>query len=282
MALSALQWVLVYGTIVLQIVTLTVMIKRKFRSTFIFFFNFLAFSLLSNLLLEIAVVRHFSETAYFYLYWTITAVGTLLSFAVVYEVFVYILKPYSALVDLGKLLFRWALVFLALVSIVTAFSTAGSHANKICAIIQVLERSSELMQCGFLLLFVLFESRLGISWRSPAICIMLGLGGNSALTLTASFVQNHMPTWSSALDLIGAVGCVAVYICWCASFLLPQPERRTVQDSPSRLILQRWNEALTATPLVTARQQAAAFSSVESFLPGVERTVERVMARKMH
>jgi hypothetical protein len=52
-----------------------------------------------------------------------------------------------------------------------------------------------------------------------------------------------------------------------------------VLDSPSRLIFQRWNEALTTYSV--RGEMAFAASGVESFLPGVEQTVDRVLARKI-
>jgi hypothetical protein len=42
--------------------------------------------------------------------------------------------------------------------------------------------------------------------------------------------------------------------------------------------LQRWNEALVS---YSYRDSGAAAMAVDSFLPSVEKTVERVMARKM-
>lgn len=280
MHLSAAQWFWIFGTLALQITILALMTRRGFRATFPFFFNFLAFSLVTGIL-QAAALPRLSPMAYFYTYWSVTAGQTLLSFAVIYEVFVHILKPYQALMDLGKLLFRWVFVFLALVSVLTALATTGSQASKICGAILLLGRTSELMQCGILLLFLLLESRLGVSWRSPAACILLGFCGNSAFSLISSFVGEHVPNWSYTLEVTGSIVCVIVYAAWCASFALPQPRRSTAQDAPTRLILQRWNEALLASPLVGRRGEVIAMTPVESFLPGVERTVERVMARKM-
>lgn len=279
MHLSVTQWLLVGGTIALQIMILFVMIRRRFRAAFPFFFNFIIYSLLT-LLFQLAIVSHISESTYFYLFWTLAGISTLFCFAITYEVFVHILKPYSALVDLGKLLFRWAIVFLALASLLTVMATNGSEGHKICAAIQLLERSSQMMLCGLLLLMILVKSRLGLSWHSPAICVMVGFGSNAALALGRSLVEAYFPNSAYLVDLAGAVSCVAVYGLWFASFALPQPVLKTAQDSPSRLIFQRWNEALLATPLVTRKSQVA-FAPVESFLPGVEQTVERVMARKM-
>ena len=63
---------------------------------------------------------------------------------------------------------------------------------------------------------------------------------------------------------------------------LPEPARKTAQDSPTRLILQRWNDVLMNTPLVSRGPGTElAFSTVDSFIPGVEKTVDRVLSRKM-
>ena len=279
MGLSLLQWLLIFANLVLQTTLLIVMVRGRSRSTFPVFFNFVAFCLIT-LLLQVILLPHASAVGFFYLYWGTMAVATVLSFGVIYEVFTHVLRPYSALVDLGRLIFKWAIVFLAFASLVTALATHGSETAKICATIQVLDRSCDLMQCGLLMILVLFESRLGLSWRSPAICIILGFGLNAAIVLTASFVTAKAPAWSHAADLTTAFVSITVYAAWLVSFALPHPVRRTVQDSPTRLILQRWNEALMATPLVMRKNQPA-FAPVESFLPGVEQTVERVMARKM-
>lgn len=279
MQLSVMQWLLVVGEVTLKALILVVMIRGKFRSKYPFFFNFIAFTLLA-LVVQIALIPRISAVGYFYLYWGPMAVATLLSFGVMYEAFAGILKPYSALVDLGKLLFRWAFVFLAMASLLTALATNGDQSDKLCAAIQLLDRSCDLMQCGLLMLLVLFESRLGLSWRNPMVCIMAGFGANGALALAKSFVVNRVPAWTYGLEMVSAISALAIFAAWFASFVLPQPARQTAKDSPANLIFQRWNEALMATPLV-ARKNQAAFAPVESFLPGVEQTVERVLARKM-
>lgn len=279
MHLSALQWSLILAGIGFQLAIAALMIKRKLRATFPLFFAFVVFGAMTQVVA--VATAYISYTTYYYTFWTVMTLQTLLSFAVIYEVFLHILKPYSALVDFSKLLFKWAVVFLALVSTITAFATAGSMSDKACTTIQLLGRSSELMQCGLLLLFALFESRLGLSWRSPAISVIVGLGANSAFSLLSSFLGERLPDWNNALNMTGAVISVAVYATWYISMVLPQPVRRTAQDSPTRLVLQRWNEALLASPLTGRRGEVIAMTPIESFLPGVERTVERVMARKM-
>jgi hypothetical protein len=59
--------------------------------------------------------------------------------------------------------------------------------------------------------------------------------------------------------------------------LVREPERKNVLDSPSRLIFQRWDEALAGYGYGSAGSP----STVESFLPGIEKTVDRVMAKRV-
>jgi hypothetical protein len=255
------------------------MSKSRSNYKFPFFRGFVGFSLVAWLL-QAVTYSHLSAAGYFYQYWGTTAVLAILSFMVVYEVFVYVLRPYSALVDLGKLLFKWAVGFLALASLLTALATTGNHMEKICATVKVLDRSCDLMLCGLLLLLALLQSRLGLSWRNPGISIMLGLGVNAAVTLSSSFLQDHFPA-ATGIAWVGPFCWVAVSAHWLASFALPEAARRTIQDSPTRLILRRWNDVLTTSPLVTRRSEVIPMPVVESFLPGVERTVERIMAQRM-
>jgi hypothetical protein len=280
MHFSAIQWVLMLAVPVLQVLMLALLIKRKLRSTLPIFFNYVVFGLIT-VCVPLIFLPRVSHLQYFVLYWTIEAVGMMVALAVIYEAFLLILKPYSALVDLGKALFWWATVFLALASVVTAIATGGSEANRICAGILLFQRVVQLMQCGLLLLLLVFESRLGLSWRSHGMSIALGMGAFAALDLSFSIVRQHLPAWGHSLDILYAGMPVVLISIWLLNFYLPQPVRKTVMESPSRLIFQRWNEALLSTPLVSRRGEVIAFSTVESFLPGVERTVERVMARKM-
>src|SRR5438270_1032548 len=131
MHLSIIQWFLAGLSPLVQGAILFAMVKRKLRSSFPIFFNFIAFGT-STMLLMLLLVPYMSSDQYFYAFWTVSAISMLLSFGVVYEVFGNILKPYPALFDLGKMIFRWAVLFLLLASILTAVVTMGSQATKVC------------------------------------------------------------------------------------------------------------------------------------------------------
>lgn len=278
MHMSLTYWVLTISSLCLQLGILAVMVKRKLRGNFPFFFLYTAYCIV-QLLIAIAALR-LPYQYFVYVYYTLMAVNLLFGFAIMYEVFINILKPYSAVIDLGKMLFYWAGLFLLLVGVLTAFVTGGSQSDMLSAAIMIVQRSIQLMQCGLLLLLLLFETRLGLSWRSHSMSIGLGLGSFSAIALILCYVQNHLPPGQAAIvPLVSTISSVAVSAFWGVSLLLPEPQRKNVMDSPSRLIFQRWNEGLAGTPLVASNQLA--FSSADSFIPGVEKAVERVLARKM-
>jgi hypothetical protein len=266
-----------------QMAILGILIKKKLRSDFRTFFTYNAAAVLITVVSVISYVWSClfcglgGGDTYSYVYWMMSAILMVLEFAVMYEVFANIVRPYSALIDLGKMLFRWAGVFLLIGALVTALATVGPQSTKFLAAVNLMERSLRLMQCGLLLLFFLFERKLNLSWLSPSVSIALGLGTSAATGLIISYLRTRYPA-STALGLVDNASYLVVVIFWATCMALPQPKRRNVLDSPSRLIFQRWNEALEATPLLQSK--GTALASVESFLPGIEKTVDRVMSRK--
>ena len=278
--MSVLLTAIGFGALAIQLALIFIISRRKLRSQFGIFFNFLILLTVAQVAFQISA--HWSEYAYQYVYWTFTALAMGLSLGVLYEVFVSILKPYSAVIDLGKMLFWWAAVFLFFTALVTALATTGSQFTRICTAILLVEKCVQLMQCGLLLLLLTFEKKLGLSWRSHGMCIALGLGTFAAMDLTITYVNAHYPVWHNTLDLVNGLVCLGVYAFLIAGLSLPEPARKTAQDSPTRLILQRWNDVLMNTPLVSRGPGTElAFSTVDSFIPGVEKTVDRVLSRKM-
>ena len=280
MHISQIQWILIAITIVAAVVqgfTLRILKQRKLRSEFPVFFRYTLFSVVSYAIGLIPFVVYCPQ--YFYAYWALTAVTMVLEFAVLYELLVNALKPYSALIDLGKMLFRWAAVFLVLAALLTAFATTGASNNKIMAASELLQRTIRLMQCGLLLLFFGLEKRLGLSWRTHSMSIALGLGIYAGVDLSTTYLIDRLPAMAAFLQVFTNLVYLSAASLWAYNLAKPEPVRGNVLDSPRRLIFQRWNEALLTH---TVRgEMAFAGSGMESFLPGVEQTVDRVLARKI-
>ncbi len=244
------------------------------------FFGYLAAYATSNVAMTVAEhTLGVTSTSYFWLYWVMNTVLILLEFGIMHEVFVTAVKPYAGLADLARMLFLWAAAFLFIAAALTGIATSTSGLARCIAAIVYISRGLRLMQCGMLLLFFFFERRLGLSWRSPAVSAALGLSVYASVALSLTYFRNYNPAWSYAYDIVENTTYLAVVCGWFACFTLPQPTKKTVLDSPSKLIFQRWNDALLASPLVP--QGSYAMAGADSFLPSVERTVERVMARKM-
>lgn len=280
MHISQIQWILIAITIVAAVIqgfTLRILKQKKLRSEFPVFFRYSLFSIISYAIALIPFVIYCPQ--YFYVYWALTSVTMVLEFGVLYELLVNALKPYSALIDLGKMLFRWAAVFLVLAALLTAFATTGTSNHKIAAASELLQRTVRLMQCGLLLLFFGLEKRLGLTWRTHSMSIALGMGIYAGVDLSSTYLIDRLPAMTGVLQVFANLVYLSAAALWAFSLAKPEPVRSNVLDSPRRLIFQRWNEALLTH---TVRgEMAFAGSGMESFLPGVEQTVERVLARKI-
>lgn len=107
--------------------------------------------------------------------------------------------------------------------------------------------------------------------------VALGMGLYAALNTGLTVLQDRFVAWQGQLNLINTILGLGIIVIWQVNFFLPEPQRRTAQDTPTKLIFQRWNNVLSG---IQAGEMAFA-SPTDSFIPGVEKAVERVLARKM-
>ncbi len=276
MRMSFPQVFVALASLVMLSILLLIMVVRKLRTKFPLFFALI--SLYAVVTVITIATFEFAGKQYFYVYWSLSFIVMVLSFAVMYEVFVNILKPFSAVIDLAKTLFSWAGLFLLAAGFLTALVTSGPSSNKIVVAVDLCDRCVHMIQCGLLMLVFLLEKRLNFSWRSSGMSIALGLGFGAALDLVVSYGQMRFPQTATQLDMVNGIGFVATLAFWAFALKSTEQARKTVSDPPTRLVLQRWNEALIAYGYGDA---AFAGNSFDSFLPGVEQTVDRVLARKI-
>lgn len=250
--------------------------KKKPAGEFSYFKTWSIFGALA-VLLSIPAYFWTSCQQYFYVYWVLGFLYLSLEFFVIYELVVNALKSYSALIDLGKMLFTWAFLFLMIVAVVTGLTTAGSNQPRLDAAATVIDRSLRLIECGLLMLFFFLEKRLQLPWRDWNISLALGLGVTSAVDLISSYVRVRLPNQGNQIDCFYSLVFIGVMSFWAYAVLhKKQKSQISVMDSPSRLIFQRWDESLS-----TYGFGGGGDFTTGSFLPNIERTVERVMARKM-
>jgi hypothetical protein len=270
------QYALILVSLVVLGVVMSIMIRRKLRTAYPLFFAYIVINALA-LVIGLATLL-FASAQYFYIYWTTSTILMMVGFAVQYEVFVDILKPFSAVLDLGKMLFFWAAGFLFIAGLLTALVTSGTHSSKLVVAVGLCDRCVHLMQCGLMLLVVVFEKRLSLSWRSPGMAIALGLGITAAMDLGVSYAEGRFPALGTELGILNGVVFIGILAFWAFRLAAKETAPITAANSPSRLIIQRWNDALIG---YRNGDLAFASSTMNSFLPGVEQTVDRVLARKM-
>jgi len=272
----------------MQLFILAMMLKRKLRPEFPLFFQY---TLVNSVALGVALILRaipIQQAWLPYVDWAVSLVSMFLAFGVLYEVFVNTLKPYSALIDLGRMLFRWTVVFLLVAALITVFATLSAFStdkrlgslSSFDATRLLLDHTLRVMQCGLLVLLLLFEKRLGLSWRSRGMAIALGLGCSAAVALAVSFMKGFIVSavYRYDLDLLNGAFYLAVTLFWAVSLMRPETHVCNVLQSPSRVVAQRWNDALSAR---SNGNGELAFSPVDMFMPGIESVVEKVLARKI-
>jgi hypothetical protein len=273
----------------MQLFILAMMLKRRLRPEFPRFFQY---TLVNSVALCTALILHaipVQQPWLPYADWAISLVSMFLAFGVLHEVFVNTLKPYSALIDLGKMLFRWTAVFLLLAALITVFATlstfaVGKHVGSLgglSAAQLLVDHSLRLMQCGLVALLLLFERRLGLSWRSRGMTIALGLGCSAAVALSLSFIKGFIGSsaYRYDLDLVNGGFYLAVTLFWAICLMRPEAPASNVLESPIRVTVQRWNDALSNAHSTGSSELALA--SMGMFMPGIEGIVERVLAKKI-
>ncbi len=249
----------------LQTLLVLLMVRRKLRQEFPLFFSYTVFQVLSFVLKFTSY--HRSQLEYFYVYWVTSALSLVFGFAVIYEIFQQVFRPYEALRQLGKVLFRWAVVVLALIAVVMAMSSphAGS-ASLIMQAILTMERSMRVTQCGMVLFLFLFAGFLGVSARHHIFGIALGFGVFGAVDLLAITMLTLGAPNAASVSLMRSVAYNATVLLWAWYMARPEPARR-----PARYeVAERWNFALAGAQ--HGEEKLAYISSLES-------TVDRVLTR---
>lgn len=269
-------YVLWIFSLILQPVIAYVMVRRKASKEFSFFFYFIVFESI-NSIANFAVYTwgHGITVAYSRVYWSCEAVGSLLGFLVIYEVFDNTFRPFAALRDFSRVIFRWATVLLVVVAVVMASSTHAaqnvSAAWRCILGILAIQRGVFLIQGGLLLFLLMYSSRLGMRWQQQSFGIALGLGFSASAHLILNSLQAQLGmAWLPMKDMLMIICDDMTIVLWAAYVLFPETARVTEQAQfEPKPILQRWNHVLSGG------EEAV---NGGTFIPSMERMVDRVMA----
>ncbi|HZQ21558.1 MAG TPA: hypothetical protein VFA89_02060 [Terriglobales bacterium] len=224
-----------------QVLILLIMIRRRLFRDFPLFLSYTAFEVVY---FACRFPFFFKEDAYakfFYISWVGKAIEMALGFAVIYEIFRHVFRPYPALAQLGKVLFRWGLVVLVFV---VTLATASAPENGIVQGLVVLERGLSIIQCGLLFLLFLFSSYFGLTWRHYVYGIGVGFGFFGTILLATAALHAQLgPSFDDFSNLIEPLAYNCSVLIWISYLLRPEPVQRSINFKPTDG-LQEWNHEL--------------------------------------
>jgi hypothetical protein len=239
---ETLQLVLWIFAPVGQLIVVAVMYSRKLVREVPWFVAYTVFHLLQFTVLFFAY--HHRHSAYFYSYWAAEGVDAFLVLVVIQEVYDHVFHPYDALRRLSTILFRWAVVVLLAITVLTAASGSGTEQNRFIAGLLILDRSASFVQCGLIFLLFMLKQAIGLPWRNVNHGIALGLGIISASACVTLTIRAYSPQgFDGIVGLVLTITCDLAILAWIAMLLRPEPvpDRENLLASGT---LQKWDSAL--------------------------------------
>jgi hypothetical protein len=240
------------------------MIQRKLRVVFPRFFSYIVFQIVKSGIL-FAVYREYPEN-YFDVYWTGNAISVILAVIVMDEILHNLLKEYGGIENLASVIFRWACGLLLLLSIVNAFSSQQTSADRVVSAVLAFDRSVRVMQCGLFLLLMTLSRLLRNCWRQHVFGIALGFGIFASIELILVSVVMHFGDAPAAIvSLMKSAAYNGVTLLW---IVYLRRRRESISEIDVAPQLNALNVALVAST-----------EGSDNFLSMVEQAVDRVLSR---
>ena len=250
---------------VLQITLLIFMMQRKWHIVFPRFFSYVVFQIVKSGILFL-VYRYYHEN-YFDAYWTGSALSVLLAVTVMDEILRNLLRGYGGIQTLTSLVFRWSCGLLLLLSIVNAFSSQQTTADRVVSAVLAFDRSVRVMQCGLFFLLMILCRFLRNCWRQHVFGIAMGFGIFAGVELVLVSIVMHFGDGPVAIvSLVKSAAYNGVTLLW-ITYLRRQNESILEIDAAPQL------NTLNVS-LVGSTQ-----AGDDGFLSMVEQAVERVLSR---
>lgn len=268
---ESLQQLLYFSPVLIQVFIIWRMVVTGSRRNFPTFFSYMIFQTVVVIAGQL-VLNFGTREQYRYFYGAQSLVATALLFAVIYEVFSNVFRPYEALRDFAGVMFRWAALVLALVAVLQAFSTQVGEGNRMIAGLLMLERSVSVIACGLLLFLLLFSKNLGLDWRHQVygVAVGLGLAYGVDLVLYTSRLLFGCPV-APTVNLWRSITWNGALVLWTYYMFVPERAAKTAAAFAPKLILERWNQVL---------QSVNRPAPQGAFMPNLEKIVDEVLAHQ--
>jgi hypothetical protein len=250
---------------VLQITLLVFMIRRKLQVVFPRFFSYIVLQIVKSGILFL--IYRYNHEGYFDAYWSGNAISVLLAVAVMDEILHNLLKQYEGIQSLTTIIFRWSCGLLLLLSILNAFSSQQTSADRVVSAVLAFDRSVRVMQCGLFFLLMILCRVLRNCWKQHVFGIALGFGIFASIELMlVSIVMHFGDAPVAILSLVKSAAYNGVTLLW-IMFLTRQTESIPEIDVAPQL--SALNVSFAASPQ----------AGDNGFISMVEQAVDRVLSR---
>jgi hypothetical protein len=229
-----------------QVVIFAVMIRRRLYREFPVFFAYLLYEAVEGFLLfALDILPSVTPAQYWRASWIGSFGSIALRFALIWEIFSHVFRPYPALWEFGKLVFRWAAFVLLLVAVAVAVYSPSPQGLWILSGVFVIDRTISIIQSGLLMFLFLFSSYFGLSWRSYIFGIAAGLGIYSSVQLVASsiWIQTGLFNPSDIFTFVSMATFHCSVLIWFFYLVSKEPVRLPVGEIP-RNDLEVWDHEL--------------------------------------
>jgi hypothetical protein len=235
-----LPWV---ATLLLQAALAGVLLSKKLWKRFPFFSCYCLLNFVLGLAL-FAVFNFGLRHIYYYAYWVNEAMGLLLGFAVLYEIFRNLLTPYPALKRLATQIFQGALALLVVLGCIVAYAQPLGETSKISVAFLIVEQATRILEVGLLLSLFLFASAFGLHWRQYVFGFALGLGVFAAVELVALTMRVQFGVAANPIiNICRSVSYNLSLVIWIGYILAPDLATSPA-ELPKRAQLEQWNRAV--------------------------------------
>jgi hypothetical protein len=216
--------------------------------------------------------------SYFFAYWAVYIASAVMLFFVTVEVFKSALSMFAGLMKFGVVVFRWAAVVSAIVSVST-ISFAHRDILLIPALAYRLMRSVSILELCLLAFLCLSMNALRLSPRDMAFGIALGFGLLSSNDFIVASLISRNTSLTDPLQFVSEGMTLLALGIWVAYCALPEPARKPMVV-PANSTIYRWNEIASALGH-TGTQIAVQQPANSFFLTDVEKVVDKVLNRSL-
>lgn len=220
----------------------------------------------------------FSAQAYFFFYWAVYIGTAILLYFVCMEIFRSALSALPGLLKFGVVIFRWAVLVSAIVTLSTvSFANRGFRIVPDVGI--ALMRSVSLLELCLLAFLCLCMNALRLSVRDMAFGIALGFGVMASDDFVTISLIPRFASLTAPLQFVYESVILLTLATWVVYCALPEPVRKPVV-MPVNSTIYRWNEIASALGH-TGTQVAVQQPANSFFLTDVENVVEKVLKRNL-